>query len=154
MKYFIIDVDGTLTNGKFFYDEKGKILKAFGPDDHDALNLIKDYIKIIFISGDKKGFAISKKRIVDHMNFDLFLVSTYKRIDWIRERFDPTYVIYMGDGIFDYRVMREVGYGISTFDGDPKTKKFSNFITYRKGGERAVAEAAVHISKKFLKLKL
>ena len=88
------------------------------------------------------------------MGFDLFLVSTYQRIDWIKKKFNHKQVIYMGDGIFDYRVMKEVGYGISTFDSDPKTKKFANFITKRKGAERAVAEAAIHISKKFLKINL
>ena len=61
MKHFIIDVDGTLTDGKFYYDKKGKIFKAFGPDDHDALNLIRKSINILFITGDKKGFDISKK---------------------------------------------------------------------------------------------
>ena len=85
------------------------------------------------------------------MGFDLFLVSTYQRIDWIKKKFNHKQVIYMGDGIFDYRVMKEVGYGISTFDSDPKTKKFANFITKRKEAERAVAEAAIHIKQKIFK---
>ena len=36
-KNLVIDVDGVMTDGKFYYSVDGKILKAFGADDHDAL---------------------------------------------------------------------------------------------------------------------
>ena len=29
-KYLIIDVDGVMTTGQFFYSEKGKVFKVFG----------------------------------------------------------------------------------------------------------------------------
>ena len=35
---FILDLDGVLTDGKFYYSQDGKFLKAFGADDHDCLN--------------------------------------------------------------------------------------------------------------------
>ena len=60
-KIFILDVDGVMTTGEFFYSEEGKLLKIFGPDDHDALSLLKSYMDIRFITGDKKGFKISQK---------------------------------------------------------------------------------------------
>ena len=63
-KTFILDVDGVLNTGQFLYSKTGKVMKIFGPDDNDALSLLKPYMKIIFVSGDKKGFAITKKRIV------------------------------------------------------------------------------------------
>ena len=53
-KIFILDVDGVMTDGKFYYSQEGKILKAFGADDSDALALLSKYIKINFITGDKK----------------------------------------------------------------------------------------------------
>ena len=60
MKHFIIDVDGISQTVKFYYDKKGKIFKALA-DDHDALNLIRKSINILFITGDKKGFYFKKK---------------------------------------------------------------------------------------------
>ena len=84
-KVFILDVDGVLTNGQFFYTAKGKAMKVFGPDDNDALSLLKPYMKIHFVTGDKKGLAISRKRIVEDMKYDLDLVSTIRRIDWIKK---------------------------------------------------------------------
>ena len=47
-KFLIIDVDGVMTTGQFFYSEKGKVFKVFGPDDNDALSILSRYIKIHF----------------------------------------------------------------------------------------------------------
>ena len=41
---FVLDVDGVLTSGAFFYTEDGKKFKSFGPDDNDALSLLNKYI--------------------------------------------------------------------------------------------------------------
>lgn len=148
---FILDVDGVMTSGSFFYTSEGKYMKSFGPDDNDALSLLKVYLDIRFVTGDKKGFPISKKRIFDDMKYPIDLVSTIKRIDWISERYDLEKVIYMGDGIFDHYVMKEVLYGISPNNGDKNARKYSHYITERNGGERAVAEACLHIMEKFFK---
>ena len=100
---FILDVDGVMTTGHFLYTSEGKSLKIFGPDDNDGLSLLNSYIDILSVTGDRKGFPISQKRIVEDMKYPLDLVSTIRRIDWIREHHDPAEVIYMGDGIFDHR---------------------------------------------------
>ena len=145
-----MDIDGVLTDGSFYYSEEGKAMKKFGADDNDALSLLKPYCKILFVTGDKRGFKISERRVLD-MKLEIFLVSTIKRIDWIKERFDPAKVVYMGDGIFDHYVMKEVGYGIAPANSDENTKNAADYICKRKGGDRAVAEAALHLLEKFFK---
>ena len=149
MTNFILDVDGVLTSGNFYYSADGKVMKVFGPDDNDAMSLLKNYIDISFVTGDKKGFPISKKRIVDDMGYELNLVSTIRRIEWISERYSPESVIYMGDGIFDHYVMNRVGYSIAPFNADKTAKSKANYVTERVGGDRAVAEASLHILEKF-----
>ena len=148
-KCFILDVDGVMTTGHFLYTSEGKVMKIFGPDDNDGLSLLKNNLEIRFITGDKKGFPISQKRIVEDMKFPLDIVSTIKRVDWIRERYNLKEVIYMGDGIFDHYVMREVGYSISPSNGDKNAKQYAHYVTERSGGDRAVAEACLHIMEKF-----
>lgn len=148
-KVFILDVDGVMTTGQFLYSSSGKQMKVFGPDDNDGLGLLKPFIEIRFVTGDKKGFPISNKRISEDMKFNLDLVSTIKRIDWIKDRYNPKEVIYMGDGIFDHYVMKEVGYSIAPSNSDNMAKKYADFVTKRSGGERAVAEACLHIMQKF-----
>jgi 3-deoxy-D-manno-octulosonate 8-phosphate phosphatase (KDO 8-P phosphatase) len=148
-KVFILDVDGVMTTGHFLYTEAGKQMKIFGPDDNDGLGLLKPHIDIRFVTGDRKGFPISNKRIKDDMKFELDLVSTIKRIEWINERYNPKEVIYMGDGIFDHYVMKEVGYSIAPENSDVMAKAHADYVTKRSGGDRAVAEACLHIMQKF-----
>jgi 3-deoxy-D-manno-octulosonate 8-phosphate phosphatase (KDO 8-P phosphatase) len=150
-KVFIIDVDGVMTTGQMIYTEKGKSMKIFGPDDHDGLSLLKKFLEIRFVTGDKIGLKISKKRIVSDMKFPLDLVSTIKRVEWISQKYSLNEVIYMGDGIFDHYVFKKILYSISTANGDSLTKKSAKYVTKRNGGDRAVAEACLHILKKFFK---
>lgn len=150
-KVLILDVDGVMTDGFFYYTAEGKVMKKFGSDDHDVLSMLKPYLKLHFVTGDHRGYEISKARIVNDMQLPLDLVSTIKRIDWIKERWDPKEVIYMGDGIFDHYVFKEVAYGIAPSNGDIYTKSVADYVTKREGGDRAVAEAGLHILEKFFR---
>ncbi|ABL02614.1 putative 3-deoxy-D-manno-octulosonate 8-phosphate phosphatase [Candidatus Ruthia magnifica str. Cm (Calyptogena magnifica)] len=150
-KIFILDVDGVMTDGRFYYSSDGKIMKVFGADDNDALSLLEPYLDIHFVTGDHRGFEISKSRIVDDMKRPLHLVSTIKRIDWIKEKWDLKEVIYMGDGIFDHYVFKKVAYCIAPANGDEYVKSVADFITKRSGANRAVAEASLHILENFFK---
>ncbi len=148
-KSLVLDVDGVMTDGQFHYTVEGKVSKIFGPEDNDALCLLQDKLKIFFVTGDKRGFEITKRRIVDDMHFPLELVSTFERIEWIKSKLDPENTIYMGDGIFDAIVFNQIGYGIAPANAFFKTKEYADFITNARGGEGAVAEACLHIMDKF-----
>lgn len=149
LKNFIVDVDGALTTGQFHYTAAGKTVKVFGADDHDALLLLKPHLNISMISGDKRGFAITKKRVEEDMKFPLRLVSTFERVDWIKKNFRPEETVYMGDGIFDAMVFDKVGYSIAPANAFFKIKEHADYVTNARGGEGAVAEACWHILEKF-----
>lgn len=149
IKNLIIDVDGVMTDGGFYYTVEGKVMKKFGPDDVDALTLIEDKLNVHFISGDKRGLPITKKRIADDMGFKLDLVSTFERLGWIKEHFDPKETIYIADGIFDGIVFKKVAYSIAPSNAFEGTKRLANFVTKNKGGQGALAEAIIHILKIF-----
>ena len=85
------------------------------------------------------------------MGYKLIKVSSEKRLSWIKKNFDLSETIYMGDGIYDHLIMKKVFYSISTSNSSDNAKKYSSFVTKRTGGNRAVAEACLHILKKFFK---
>ena len=60
---FILDIDGVMTTGQFLYSKKGKEYKIFGAHDSDGLKMLKDKIKILFITSDKRGFKISYQEL-------------------------------------------------------------------------------------------
>ena len=62
-KVFLLDVDGVMTTGQFSYTAEGKSMKVFGPDDNDALSLLRNLMEIRFITGDKNGLEITARRI-------------------------------------------------------------------------------------------
>ncbi|MFC1680194.1 HAD hydrolase family protein [Pseudomonadota bacterium] len=146
---FILDVDGVMTTGQFLYTREGKSMKVFGPDDNDGLSLLKPFIDIRFVTGDKKGYPISHKRIVEDMGYPLDVVSTIRRTEWIKEQHDLSRVVYMGDGIFDHYVMRHVAYAIAPSNADPLAKQHADYVTERAGGDRAVSEACLHLLARF-----
>jgi 3-deoxy-D-manno-octulosonate 8-phosphate phosphatase (KDO 8-P phosphatase) len=146
---FILDLDGVFTDGKFYYSIEGKHMKVFGADDHDCLLALSSLMKITVITADSKGFDISKKRIQEDMGFQLTLVSARERASWISERYDINRTIYMGDGVMDFLVFREVLYAIAPANALNVTKKKADYVTKNSGGDRAVAEACIHILEKF-----
>jgi len=79
----VLDVDGVLTDGCFYYSTEGKVLKKFGPHDSEASGILSKSFEIRFISADHRGFEISSKRIQD-MGFSLDLVSASQRIQYIQ----------------------------------------------------------------------
>ena len=150
-KYFILDVDGVLTDGKMVYDKNGKKFKTFGPDDNDGLNILKQFIKIYFVSGDKIGFDISKKRVTD-MGFKISFVPALEREKWIDKTYGLKNCIYMGDGIFDHIVMKNAMYSIAPKNSLQHVLSSADYITKRNPGNRAVAETVIHILKIFFKI--
>jgi 3-deoxy-D-manno-octulosonate 8-phosphate phosphatase (KDO 8-P phosphatase) len=123
-------------------------MKSFGADDHDALSDLSKLIHIEFVSADYLGFDISRKR-VDDMGFKLTFVPSNERVHWIDINFGLADTIYMGDGVYDALIFEKVGYSICPSDGFYRTLQKANFVTYHKGGHRAVADACLHIKEKF-----
>ena len=153
-KFFILDLDGVFTDGKFLYSKEGKEYKVFGPDDHDALKALTNFLKIHVVTADARGFGISKRRIVDDMGLPLSLVAAKERVEWISENYDLESTIYMGDGFFDHKVFDKVSYAIAPSDALKRTRRGADYVTTSGGGERAVTEACIHIAKKFFKVSL
>jgi 3-deoxy-D-manno-octulosonate 8-phosphate phosphatase (KDO 8-P phosphatase) len=150
LKYFIIDVDGVMTTGKFFYSKKGKELKEFGAHDSDGLKLIDKLIKIIFITADRRGFLISKKRITYDLGYSLKIVSEDSRYNFIK-KFGFENIIYMADGYHDAKILDKVFYGITPKNARIEARKKADYITPSLSGEGAVLDACLRIKNLFFK---
>ena len=144
-KNLLIDVDGVMTDGKMYYTTEGKIIKAFGLDDHGALNDISSNLKIHFLSADKRGYEITKKRIVQDMGYPLNLVSSVDRPIWINKNFNSNESIYIGDSFEDIETCKIVKFSIAPSDSDLYLQDVVDLVLRNKGGRRAVSEACRYI---------
>ena len=140
-KTFLLDVDGVLTTGKFLYSIEGKIFKEFGPHDHDGLKLLRNLINIKFITCDKLGFEISKKRISDDMGFDLIQTSEDVKYDYISNNYNQNELIYMGDGTSDIEPAIYANYSIAPKNARKEMLEVVDYITINKSAEGAVLDA-------------
>jgi 3-deoxy-D-manno-octulosonate 8-phosphate phosphatase (KDO 8-P phosphatase) len=147
-KILVIDVDGVMTTGQFIYSKNGKEYKIFGPHDTDGLDILKKKIKIIFVTADKKGLAISKRRIETDLGYKLFLVNHHDRYKFI-QKYGMKKVIYIGDGYHDAQILKDVLFAIAPKNARIEAKKTANFITNSNSGEGAILDAAIKINRKF-----
>ena len=150
-KVFILDVDGVVTDSRMFYTKDGKCMKAFGCDDFDILKELNKHIPVHFITADKKGFAITQKRVEEEMGFELDLVphGAQERWDWMKNVYPDKDIIFMGDGYADYYAIENCFFGITTKDALDHVKDVADYITKRSGGDRAVAEVCIHLMGRF-----
>jgi 3-deoxy-D-manno-octulosonate 8-phosphate phosphatase (KDO 8-P phosphatase) len=147
IKYFISDVDGCLNDGRIYWDAAGqKPFKAFGNYDHDGVKLLRDHVKLIFISADKHGWDIIKSRVEKHMRCELHCVPEADRYMFV-EKYGFENVAYMGDGIHDARIIREAKIGIAPAQARIEARKSADFVTPSNGGEGAYLDAAIHLMK-------
>ena len=146
---FILDVDGVMTTGQFLYSQDGKAYKIFGPHDNDGLKLLNDKVTIQFITADKRGFPISKKRIIDDMGFKLDLVSEQNRFEYIKEKYGFQHIIYMGDGYHDAKILKKCLFGIAPKNARKEAKYAADYVTESSAGEGAVLDASLEIIKRY-----
>jgi 3-deoxy-D-manno-octulosonate 8-phosphate phosphatase (KDO 8-P phosphatase) len=146
--FFILDVDGVLTDGTFLYSNQGKIYKVFGPHDHDGLKILQPLVKIIFVTADEKGFPISAKRIAD-MKCDLLLLSEAERFDYLMENYDLSNSIYMGDGLHDAKILKSCRFGVAPANARIEARRAAQFVTSSNGGGGAVLDASLKILELF-----
>lgn len=126
--YLISDVDGILTDGGHYYSESGKTLKKFGSNDKDSLAKINELFveNIIFVSADKKGFDITKKRIVEELGYNLEFVPDKERAKFISSLEGKK--IYLGDGIYDRESFSVANLSMCLKDSTPQAKKTAKVI--------------------------
>lgn len=148
-KIFILDIDGVMTTGQFIYSEEGKKYKIFGAHDSDGLKLLKKKIKILFVTSDTRGFKISYKRITKDLGYKILLLDETIRYEFLKKKFGLKKFIYMGDGYYDARILKDCIYGICPKNARIEAKKNSNYITPSRSGEGAVLDACIKINRKF-----
>ena len=135
----IIDVDGVLTDGTFFYSIDGKVLKRFGSHDAQAIKVCKSYFNLQLISADKKGFEISKLR-AEHLGLPITLVPEEFRSNWIADNFIREESALVVDSFTDIPSLINVSRSFAPKNAHPELLRRVSVILNASGGGGAVAE--------------
>lgn len=146
----IFDVDGVLTNGMVTIMPDGELIRHMNIKDGYALKTAVDkgYNVCIISGGTNEGV---KTRLANLGIKDIYL-GAHDKIQQYNElvkkyNLKPENVVYMGDDIPDYPVMKLVGLSCCPNDAAPEIQKISRYISYKKGGEGCVRDIIEQVLK-------
>jgi len=134
---FIFDVDGVLTNSELIVLENGRLLRKMSVRDGYAIKrAIQAGYRVCIITGGKSSGVVARLEA-------LGVVDIYKGVDDKLEALDEYIdiydidlggVLYMGDDIPDYEVMRRVGLPACPADAAIEIVQISQYQSPIKGG--------------------
>ena len=147
LKYLILDVDGTLTDGGVYYDDNNNEIKKFCTKDGTGIIVARTAgIKIIVITG--RECKATTRRLTELGVTDIYQnvkdkVAFLKQ--WIADNnLDINEIAYIGDDVNDLGAMKLCGYVGCPSDAATEIKELSNYVSSIAGGHGAVRDVIEH----------
>lgn len=153
---FIFDYDGVLSNGTIILQADGEALRTANVKDGYSLQLaVKLGFNVAIISG---GLSASMRKRFEALKIKDFYLGVSNKLEvfnnYIKEKnLKPENIIYMGDDIPDFHVMKEVGLPCCPADAVPEIKSISKYISSYEGGRgcvRDIIEQTLKVQNKWM----
>lgn len=152
IKLFVIDVDGTLTDGSIIYDDNGTEIKSFNTRDGAAFFALKEMgIKIMILTGRE---CRATERRMTEMRVDYLFQDVDNKSDFLHafcenNSYSKEEVAYIGDELNDISAMRLCGYVGCPSDACKEVKEMADYISVKKGGEGVLRDIVEHYFDEF-----
>ena len=133
----VFDVDGVLSSNTIFLHENGDPMRSVNIKDGYALQYaVKCGLIVAIITGGKT--AAVRKRYEGLGLQDVYMSSSIKVKEYahLKEKYqlNDEEILYMGDDIPDYEVMKWCGCPCCPADAAPEIKEISIYISHLNGG--------------------
>jgi len=143
IKLIIMDVDGTLSDGRFFVLPDGQQIKSFDVKDGTGVVFAGLANIVTAIITGKSSQAVQRR--AEELGIDEYYEGVHNKtipFNELLEKYELSTeeVAYIGDDIGDAEVMGMVGFSAAVGDAHPLIKRISHFIAKRYGGRGAVRE--------------
>lgn len=136
------DVDGTLTDGRIFYDADGRESKAFSVLDGQGLVLLRKVgIEVALVTARNSAAAGHRGRdlgLRTHVGCGDKLACVQGIADELGIGLDA--VAFMGDDLPDRATMQAVGLAVAPANAHAWTRAVAHWITPSNGGDGAARE--------------
>jgi 3-deoxy-D-manno-octulosonate 8-phosphate phosphatase (KDO 8-P phosphatase) len=143
VKAFVFDIDGVLSLQTINLNSFGVPSRTVNLRDGYALQLAvkKGYLIGIISGSSSKEY---QRRLKNLGVTDIFLNSRNKVSNFNtflkKYKLDKADVLFMGDDIPDFEVMKEAGIPVCPSDADSEIKQVSSYISDKRGGEGCVRD--------------
>lgn len=149
-KLLIMDVDGTLTDGKIYMGSNGEIMKAFDVKDGYAITKILPTLGITPIIITGRESEIVKNRALE-LNIKHLYQGVHDKLSAMKQivsqmEYKLDDVIYIGDDINDLPCLKVAGFSACPADAVDEIKNVCTYVCRNKGGCGAVRELINEIS--------
>ena len=137
------DVDGTLTDGRLWFDAEGRDSKAFHAQDGLGLRMLEDAgIPVAWITARDSASARVRGRDlrISHLYTGIHDKLACLRALCASLGIAPAEVAYMGDDLNDLCLFGEVGLAVSPANGHALVRERAHWTTTARGGEGAARE--------------
>ncbi|MDR6763412.1 3-deoxy-D-manno-octulosonate 8-phosphate phosphatase (KDO 8-P phosphatase) [Flavobacterium sp. 2755] len=147
---FIFDVDGVLTDSSVFVTTEGEILRTMNIRDGYAMKAAVEsgYHVCIISGGSNEGVRVRLKNL-GITDIHLGTPDKVKTFEEYTRTYNikPEQVLYMGDDIPDYHVMKLVSLPACPQDAVPEIKNICRYISHVKGGKGAARDVIEQVMK-------
>ena len=150
IKALVFDVDGVLSSDMIPLHPSGEPMRMINIKDGYSLQLaVKKGLEVAIITGGNTDAV--RKRFAGLGIKHLYLGASVKKIQLAHfleaTGLKPEEVMYMGDDIPDYEVMRLVGLPTCPADAAPEIKAISRYISSREGGKGCARDVIEQVLK-------
>ena len=145
IRFFVMDVDGTLTDGKIYMSDYGELFKAFDIKDGCGIHDILPKYGIIPVIITARKSKILTNRCKE-LNITRIYQSCSDKLSKLREVTDGelSTVAYIGDDILDLQCIEPVkeagGIVGCPADAVEAVRNIADFVSSRNGGNGAVRD--------------
>lgn len=148
VKLLMLDVDGTLTDGKIYLDQEGNETKAFHVQDGVAMKMLQAAgVRIAVVTGRRSRTVEKRARELGIADLYQGVEDKFAVLAELLKKYglEISEVAFVGDDIPDLPVLRQVGLSFATANARAIVKDFVHVVTRAGGGEGAVAEVCERI---------
>lgn len=147
LEYWIIDVDGTMTDGGIYYDDSGNELKKFCTKDAAGLFAAEAIgIRVVVLTG--RECPATEKRMKE-LGVSYLFQNIKDKKSFLEQFMKDNHISkekvgYIGDDLNDLSPMRLAGYLACPKDSCTEIREIADYVSPVRGGHGAVRDIIEH----------
>lgn len=143
IKMLVMDVDGTLTDGRIYVGNHGEMMKAF--DVKDGYGIVKIEAKGIvpvIITGRESKIVEERAKELHIKELHQGVENKLEKLNEIAKTYDLSLqeVAYIGDDLNDFTCMQCCGFSACPCDAVEEVRENVDYVCQHSGGHGAVRE--------------
>lgn len=151
IKMLVMDVDGTLTDGKINISPNGEIMKSFNvKDGYGILQMISEGVRPVIITGRTSQIVQTRAKELKIEDLYQGISDKLSKLKAITEQYGITLeeVAYIGDDVNDLDCIKACGFTACPNDALDEVKEYVSYVCWKDGGNGAVREFIQQIQKR------